>query len=157
MVLIAPNRPDGIAALEQLLTTENLTRWISQCRRRETFVLMPKFKLSTKYFLNQTLAAMGMPRAFDMGAADFSGMSSSTDPGDALYLSQAIHQTFLEVNEKGTEAAAATGATMALRAIPRKPLVPRFAADRPFIFLIRDVESGHVLFMGRMMNPESAE
>ena len=155
MVLIAPNRAEGMASLEEKMTAQNVSKWIAQCQLRKTDVLMPKFNMSTKYFLRPTLEAMGMPSAFDTRTANFQGMTDSADPEKQLYLSAAVHQTFLEVNEKGTEAVAATGAAVAKMAIRRDPFIPKFAADRPFIFLIRDTHSGHILFMGRMMKPES--
>jgi len=90
-----------------------------------------------------------MPDAFDRDLADFSGMTTGRD----LYISAVIHQAFVSVDESGTEAAAATAVVMALRSasIPREP--PEVVVDRPFLFLIRDIESGTILFMGRVLNP----
>jgi serpin B len=121
--------------------------------QRETHVFMPKFKMETNYDGlggdNGTLAAMGMPTAFG-GAADFSGMSSNKQ----LFISTVLHKAFINVNEEGTEAAAITGYAMPEASIRRKiPFIPTFRADRPFIYLIRDQESGTVLFLGRMLNP----
>jgi serine protease inhibitor len=103
---------------------------------------------------------MGMERAFkdptQPGGADFGGMSASTDPRQQLFLSKVLHKTFLEVNEKGTEAAAAT----AVMAPPSErppvrmvPFTPTFRADRPFVFLIRHRQTGSILFLGRVTNP----
>ncbi len=94
---------------------------------------------------------MGMQDAFSMADADFSGMTGERD----LYISDVIHQAFVAVDESGTEAAAATAVVMSLRsaAIPREP--PAVVVDRPFIFVIRDIETGSILFMGRVMNPAS--
>jgi len=153
MVVLAPNQANGIASLEKLLSADKLTKWISQCNSRKADILLPKFKLETKYFMNQSLAGMGMSQAFDAETANFTGMTDSSDPNESLSLSRIIHQTFLEVNEKGTEAVAATGGAVAQKAILREPFIPKFAADRPFIFIIRHVETGHILFMGRIMNP----
>jgi serpin B len=88
---------------------------------------------------------MGMPTAFT-GDADFSGMTGTRE----LYIDLVIHQAFIEVNEQGTEAAAATGVSMRLTAAPAGEV---FRADRPFVFLIRDVETGLVMFMGRVSDP----
>lgn len=109
----------------------------------------PKFTMETKYFLPSTLSAMGMPTAFT-SAADFSGMDGRRD----LYIDNAIHQVYIQVNEEGTEAAGATGVTMTLASHPasEKP-VPVFRADQPFIFFIQDAEKGNILFTGRVDNP----
>ena len=97
---------------------------------------------------------MGMPNAFDdknnpnyTGDADFSGMTGRTN----LFISHVLHKAFVEVNEEGTEAAAATAVVMSLRGIPEPP--PVFRADHPFIFMIRDNTSGGILFMGKVLNP----
>ena len=91
---------------------------------------------------------MGMPTAFS-GAADFSGMTGSPD----LFIDEVIHKAFVSVDEAGTEAAAATAVIMKLTATPEEPV--NVAIDHPFIFLIRDIETGTILFVGRIMNPES--
>jgi serpin B len=111
-------------------------------------VYIPKFKLSSGFSLGRTLSAMGMPDAFQEGVADFSGMESSRD----LRISAVIHKAFVEVNEEGTEAAAATAVVMKGRGISFAP-TPTFRADHPFIFLIRDNRSGSILFLGRMVDP----
>jgi serpin B len=110
---------------------------------------LPKFNFSTELMLAETLEAMGMPEAFDGQRADFSGMY---DPGQTsegnLYLSHVIHKAFVAVDEKGTEAAAATGVVAGIVSMPEELLV-----DRPFIFLIRDQHTGAILFVGRVMDP----
>ena len=111
-------------------------------------VSLPKFTLETKYTLRQILAEMGMPTAF--GDADFSGMDGTRK----LYIQEIIHQAYVEVNEEGTEAAAATAVVMwGKGAVPAESPVPVFRADHPFIFLIQDNTSGNILFMGRVENP----
>ena len=92
---------------------------------------------------------MGMRDAFDQTKANFAGM----DGTNLLYISAAIHQAVVEVNEEGTEAAATTGIVMGLKAMPAQPTT--FRADHPFIFLIRDNRSGSILFMGRVIDPTS--
>jgi len=161
MVVIAPNAADGLGAIEEKLSDENLSAWICKLQKRKTHVLLPKFKLETDYQMGETLKAMGMKRAFvDPGAspkgADFSGMSASEAPEDQLFIGKVIHKAFVEVNEKGTEAAAATAVMMVgATAMPMDvPFTPTFKADRPFIFLIRDTKTGAVLFVGRMTNPK---
>jgi len=109
-----------------------------------------------------TLQKMGMVRAFNdtrnpKTGAQFQGMTTSTDPMKQLYITGVFHKAFVEVNEKGTEAAAATGVSMASpTSIPRDVLfTPEFKADRPFIYLIREKSTGSVLFLGRMTQPNN--
>jgi len=109
---------------------------------------MPKFKLETNYDLKPPFQKMGMKDAFG-GAADFSGMGWLK--GD-LWISQIKHKAFVEVNEEGTEAAAATAVEMATKSIPYYPV---FRADHPFLFIIQDNQSSAILFMGRMVNPDN--
>jgi serpin B len=148
MVVLLPKEPDGIGELEKALTAENVSKWLSGVRRQEVIVAVPKFKMTHKFSLGAVLQAMGMTEAFSK-QADFSGMTGRRD----LFISAVVHQAYVDVNEEGTEAAAATGVTMKLTAIaPGK--VPVFRADHPFLFLIRDIRSGSILFLGRMMNPK---
>ena len=107
---------------------------------------LPKFKLSSQLDLKPTLEAMGMPTAFG-NSADFSGIDGTRN----LFFSAVVHQAVVEVNEQGTEAAAATAGVMPLGAAPKPP--PIFRADHPFIFLIREKQTGSVLFLGRMADP----
>jgi serpin B len=106
---------------------------------------MPKFEFDSEFSLKDTLAGMGMPAAFS-AAADFSGMTGTRD----LYISKVLHKAFVSVDEAGTEAAAATAVTM--EEAPPEPLV-EVTIDRSFIFLIRDIETGAILFVGRVLNP----
>jgi len=146
--------------IEAKLGTAHLDEWIGKLQKRKTNLLLPKFKLDTDYKMGDTLKAMGMVRAFtdplQPNGADFSGMCASKNPMDRLYIAKVLHKAFVEVNEKGTEAAAATAVMLAAgRSAPRSvPFVPTFKADRPFLFLIRDIQTGSILFMGRMMNPK---
>ena len=110
---------------------------------------MPKFKFETKYFMKRTLMDMGMPKAFTWPGANFSGM----DGTDLLYIDEVIHQAFVEVNEEGTEAAAATVVIMKAGSVGPPSPIPVFRADHPFIFLIQERESGSILFMGRVVDP----
>jgi serpin B len=149
MVILLPKAADGIRQLEQGLTAENLAKWLDDLREREVFVSIPKFKMTSKFSLQTLLAQMGMAQAFT-GAADFSGMTGRRD----LFISAVIHQAYVDVNEEGTEAAAATGVVMRLTSMgPNR--TPVFKADHPFIFMIRDNASGSILFLGRVMNPQT--
>jgi serpin B len=147
MVILLPKAADGISQLEQGLTAENLAKWLDDLREREVFVSIPKFKMTSKFSLQTLLAQMGMAQAFT-GAADFSGMTGRRD----LFISAVIHQAYVDVNEEGTEAAAATGVVMRLTStMPDR--TPVFQADHPFLFLIRDNTSGSILFLGRVSDP----
>lgn len=160
MVLIVPTEADGLGGVEKKLTVANLTAWIAKLAKRKVNVFLPKFRLETDYKMAKTLKAMGMVRAFiapGPGGADFTGMCASSDPGKRLYISKVLHKAFVEVNEKGTEAAAATAVIMTRKGgvPPVRPFTPTFKADRPFVFLIRDGKTGSILFLGRMTNPQA--
>ena len=159
MVLIAPNSAAGLSAVEKQLSSRALDGWVKNMRKRKVHVFMPRFRSETSYKLNETLKAMGMPSAFKdprfKGGAKFGGMTTSTDPMEQLYIAWVQHKAFVDVNEEGTEAAAATGVAMAVpTSMPMdRPFTPTFRADRPFFYCIRDVETGCVLFAGRMAKP----
>jgi serpin B len=151
MVIFLPREIDGLSALEQSVTPAGMKQWLGQLRPVPKVILtLPAFRMTRQFGLGGTLAAMGMPTAFGAGA-DFSGMTGERD----LFISAVIHKAFIDVNEEGTEAAAATAVTMtramAVRVAPPPP--PVFRADHPFIFVIRDNRSGAVLFMGRLTDP----
>jgi len=148
MVVLLPKKMDGIKGLEQNLTAESLAKWLSNLRRREVIVSVPKFKMTSRFSLAQVLQSMGMTDAFTE-RADFSGMTGNRD----LFISAVIHQAYVDVNEEGTEAAAATGAVMRVTSIG-PDTTPVFRADHPFLFLIRDKATGSILFLGRVMNPQ---
>jgi len=149
MIILLPNQRDGLMQLENTLTVERLEQWMQRLRLQQVKVSLPKFKLNTYFQLSQTLKNMGMRDAFEE-KADFSGFYDSKK--NDLFLKDVIHQAFVEVNEEGTEAAAATAVFAATRGMP--PKVPTFIADHPFIFLIRHNPSNSILFMGRMVNDE---
>jgi serpin B len=118
---------------------------------RKVAVTFPKFRVEKKYMMAGDLAKMGMPSAFNPRAADFSGMDGSRD----LMISAVVHQTFVDVTEAGTEAAAATAAVIGVKAVLSEPKeeIKEFKADHPFIFLIQERTSGAILFLGRMSDP----
>ncbi len=147
MIALLPRKVDGIAQLEADLSVENLNMWIGHLRKGEVSVFLPKFKMTSQFRLSETLASMGMPDAFG-GNADFSGIDGTKD----LFFSAVIHKAFVDVNEEGTEAAAATAAVISLTSAPSTP-PPTFRADHPFVFLIHDIHSGAILFLGRIVNP----
>jgi serpin B len=149
MFVFLPAKQDALPALEKQLSAEQLSQWLSKVRKQEVAVYMPKFTMETEFALKPTLTAMGMPTAFASGEADFTGLSDSPE-ARRLYLSAVQHKAFVEVNEKGTEAA---GATAVIPKTEDDSSYPFFVATRPFVFLIRDNKTGTILFMGRMTDP----
>ncbi|MFA7694655.1 MAG: serpin family protein [Methanoregula sp.] len=148
MVILLP-RGDNLSAAVPYLDPANLSALEQSASSRRVMMYIPKFKIETQYSLPETLAAMGMPTAFS-GNADFSGMDGTKD----LYISDVVHKAYIEVNEEGTEAAAATGVVMwAKGVVATETPVPVFRADHPFIFLIQDNDTGTILFTGRITNP----
>jgi len=151
MTVILPKKTDSLAEVEKELTGDKLVEEIKALRYEKlVHVTLPKFKTEKAFTLNKPLQALGMKTAFD--GADFSGMHNGREQLD---ISAVIHKAFVDVNEEGTEAAAATGVVVATpSAIQRPPMPKYFKADHPFLFLIRDQKTGSVLFMGRLENPK---
>jgi len=145
MVILLPTSGQ-FADFESSMNYEMAARIISDIKSQQVSLTMPKFEFESEFSLSKTLAAMGMPVAFSMNA-DFSGMTGNRD----LYIDDVLHKAFVSVDEAGTEAAAATAVMMRLTAMPGIPVV--VTIDRPFIFLIRDIETGAILFIGRVSNP----
>ena len=143
MIFILPRKKDGLADVEK--TAADLPKWLGGLHAAIVMVTLPRFKMTREYKLARTLSEMGMPSAFS--GADFSGISDG-----ALVISEVVHKAFVEVNEEGAEAAAATGVVMKTPG----PVMhnPVFRADHPFLFLIRDNGSGAILFLGRVANPQ---
>ncbi|HZZ26580.1 MAG TPA: serpin family protein [Pirellulales bacterium] len=148
LVALLPKSTDGLAGLEKQLTSDNLKKWTSGLQERPINIWLPKFKLSTQLELGEVLSKLGMPLAFS-AEADFSGMDGKHD----LFISAVVHKAYVDVNEEGTEAAAATGVVMRALAMPPPPL--HFRADHPFVFLIRENATGSILFLGRVTDPRS--
>ena len=150
MLALLPGTVDGLGNLETELTVKNLTAWTTGLRSRKVNAFLPKFKVTSEISLAKTLEALGMSDAFNYPQADFSGMDGRKD----LFISAVEHQAFAEVNEEGTEAAAATAVMIGVGAAPLSPQpIPVFRADHPFLFLIRDNRNGSVLFLGRVTDP----
>ena len=154
-VVLLPDRPDGLPALERRLTPE-LLRSAGGAERGLVRLYLPKLKMQPPVFrLGKALRALGMGSAFDdpAGSADFRRMVS-LPAAQPLAISEVVHQTFLELDEKGTEAAAATAVMMAPSSAvmePPKPIEVR--VDRPFLFAIQERGSGACLFLGRVVDP----
>ena len=153
MVVFLPAKADGLADFEKTLTAAKLTEWLGKLRPvegpRGLKVSLPRFRVKAEFRLNEVLGNLGMSDAFVPYRADFSGISPEANR-DGWYISQAVHQAIVDVNEEGTEAAAATGSSPAIGALP-----PSFRADRPFFFVIRDKRTDSILFMGRVVDPRS--
>jgi serpin B len=150
MVVVLPGKPDGLPAVEAKLSAATLAEWLRGLTTQKVVVTLPRFKLDVRAKPVPALKALGIKQAFT-DAADFGGMSS--DP-HGLMISDVVHKAFVEVNEEGTEAAAATAVVMRPAAAAVKQPEPKvFTADRPFLFLIRDVQHGTVLFAGRLASP----
>jgi len=145
MVILLPEA-GKFEAFEEGLQAQQVSDIISDLQLTEVALMMPQFEFDSEFSLKDTLAEMGMPIAFSSGA-DFSGMTGDPE----LFISDVVHKAFVAVDEAGTEAAAATAVIMDLTAVPEPPV--EVTLDRPFIFLIRDIDTGAVLFVGRVMNP----
>jgi serpin B len=152
MVVLLPKETDGLGALEQQFTAAAAQEWVEKLEPVQRVILtLPRFTMTQQFELSGTLAAMGMPQAFS-GAADFSGMTGKPE----FQIAAAIHKAFVDVNEEGTEAAAATSTVMmatAMRAPMPEPPPVVFRADHPFLFMIRDTQTGGILFLGRVEDP----
>ena len=139
--------PDNLAKFETSLDGGALATIAGALTTHEVELKMPKFGIETRAGLADALAALGMPDAFDPFKADFSGMTTQ----EQLYIAKVIHQANIDVDENGTTAAAATAITMRASALPVDQVT--FHVDRPFLFLVRDVPTGAILFMGRVTEP----
>lgn len=143
MDILLPDDPNGLSALESKLTSAQLEQMVPK-GESEVALSLPRFKITPPAVdLTKPLAALGLKRAFDPREADFSGMDAHRD----LFVGAAFHKAFVEVNEQGTEAAAAT----ALAANPSVP--PQMTVDHPFLFVLRDLTSKSILFLGRVADP----
>jgi len=145
MVILLPEA-DQFQAFEEGLQSQQVCDIMSDLQSTGVTLTMPQFEFDSEFSLKDTLAGMGMPIAFS-GAADFSGMTGTLD----LQITEVLHKAFVSVDEAGTEATAATAVIVGESAMPGQPV--EVILDHPFIFLIRDIETGAILFVGRVMNP----
>ncbi len=145
MVILLPDEGE-FEAFEGSLDVELADSIINDVEYRQVALTMPKFEFESEFSLAEALSAMGMPIAFS-GSADFSGMTGTLE----LTIADVLHKAFVSVDEAGTEAAAATAVIMELTSMPEEPA--QVTVDSPFIFLIRDIQTGSILFVGRIMNP----
>jgi serpin B len=145
MLVLLP-KENSLEKLEKELSLENLNKWRDMLQSKEVVVYFPKLKIVRKYAMVDDLKKMGMPSAFDPSKADLSGLTGKKD----LFVTAVYHQAYVDINEEGTEAAAATGIVVGRTAVEKRII---FRADHPFIFLIQDRRNGNILFMGRVYNP----
>lgn len=154
MLVVLPDDVDGLGVLESSLTAERLGGLVQSLAPQRVSVSLPKFEINpaAALSLGDLLKAMGMAVAFDRQKADFTGIANPPDPADRLFIGGVFHKAFVKVDEKGTEAAAATAVVM-LRAQGMPMRATEFKADHPFLFFLRDDASGLILFMGRVAEP----
>ncbi len=146
MVIVLPEAgkfEDFEASLEATLVDAIL----QELERRTVNLVMPKFEFDSSFELAETLARMGMPDAFSDEAADLSGMDGTRN----LFIKEVVHKAYVSVDEAGTEAAAATAVIVAEMAAPMEPV--EMVVDHPFVFMIRDIETRAILFVGRVVDP----
>ncbi len=148
MVVFLPQKKDGLPDLESNLTPKTLEEWTSNLNQQQVNVLFPKFTTTQNIDLKKILRDLGMIDAFTKNA-DFSGM----EPKKELYITDALHKAFIDVDEVGTEAAAATAVSVGVTAIQPPKVVAEFRADHPFFYLIQDNQTRSILFMGRLTRP----
>ncbi|RLE37994.1 serpin family protein [Candidatus Woesearchaeota archaeon] len=145
MLIILP-KENNLEKIEESITPEKLSEWKNILKKQRVDIFIPKFKFETKYFMVDTLKKMGMVSAFNAPPADFSGMDGTKN----LKIQNVIHQAFVEVNEEGTEIAAATAVIVGRESVQ---ITPVFRADHPFIFIIQQKDTGNILFLGRVSDP----
>jgi len=152
MLVLLPDKVDGLASLEKFLTAEKLASWVEKIKAVRVALSLPKFKNTSEFMLNDPLIALGMKKAFTDVQADFTGIANV--PGEPIYIDLVIHKAFVDVNEEGTEAAAATAVMGKLGGMAMPPANPvPFVADHPFVYIIRANRTGDILFLGRLTDP----
>jgi serpin B len=151
MLVMLPREREGLAALESKLSADMFKDVTGKLHGQKVRLSLPKFKSESAFKLKPTLEAMGMTDAFSADKADFSRMTEQ----DRLCIQAVVHKAIIEVNEEGTEAAAATGVGMALAAAPIADEPKIMNCDHPFLYFIRDTKTGTVLFMGRLTDPKA--
>lgn len=152
MLIILPHGRDGIADLEERISTGAIERWRSELRPEVVSVTMPKISIKNEYDLIPPLRTLGVTNVFDRSSSDLAGMGHTGS--ERLYVSKATHNTYLDVNEAGTEAGATTTIVTTIKSAIAEP-TQRFVADHPFMILIQDDNSGMIFFMGRITDPTS--
>ena len=149
MMIFLPDEVDGLPELVKKLNAAQLNKGSTMLSNTKLQVSIAKFTADSKFRLNHVLGKLGVSSVFSSQDADLSGVTGNKD----LYITEAIHQAFVDVNEQGTEAAAATAVLFAPTCIMLPP--PHFLADHPFLFFIQHAQSGAILFAGKMAKPEN--
>lgn len=147
MLILLPNNGKSVNDVIEELDTESYNEWLLNLQESNVEVSIPKFKFKYEKKLNDLLKSMGLSVAFDPDNADFSNISEALE----LYISKVKHKTFIEVNEKGTEAAAVT--VVSINTTSADPTYPKFIANKPFLFVIREKYTNSILFMGKVEDP----
>jgi serpin B len=147
MIILLPEQ-GGLEDLEGNLDAAELASIVQSLDYQQVALTMPRFEFDAEFSLKDALSALGMAQAFS-DAADFSGMTGNRE----LFISEVVHKAFVSVDEAGTEAAAATAVMMKLGAAPAEPI--QVTLDHPFLFLVRDVQTGTILFLGRVVDPSA--
>jgi serine protease inhibitor len=150
MLVFLPAKDSSLSKFHEILTDANWEKWMTQYEKSEGTIGLPRFRIEYETNLNDSLKALGMRQAFDPGQADFEAMITSSQ---RAYLSQVKHKAFVEVNEEGTEAAAATSGEIRIVSMPLPGKTFQMIVDRPFFFAIRDSSTGAVLFLGSVNDP----
>lgn len=148
LTILLPHENTDFSSLEESLNFDNWQVWNGKMLSRRVQLMLPRFKVEDRLNLNQTLIELGMVQAFN-NQADFSGITGNK----TLMISEAIHKTFIQVDEKGTEAAAATGISMNLKSVFNSEEPYYFTADHPFIYIIHDKNTRAILFIGKLTTP----
>jgi serpin B len=156
MTLVLPDQVDGLDAIEARLSAAGFDTWLERLTIEKVETALPRFELHTvrSLLFDDALKALGMPRAFDVRDADFSGIATPPAPPDRVYLAEVFHKAFITIDEGGTEATAAPPVLVDRPSalLPNQPTV-EFGALHPFLFFVRDVRSGMILLMGRVADP----
>lgn len=153
LYLFLPDEGIGPEAFFQSVTAERWQSWLGRFTEREGTVTLPRARLEYKAELTRTMQALGMEAAFDDSRADFSGLFAESD--ERLYIASILHKTYLDMHEKGTEAAAVTAVEVRVTSAPAPGTTFSLVADRPYLIAIRDDQSGAILFLGAVMDPAS--
>jgi serpin B len=150
MIIALPRGKNGLAQVERTMNDKTIASWVNALKMTRVKLTLPRFTMTSSYKLRTILESMGIRSAFDWRTADFSGIDGTRE----LSLDQVLHKAFVAVDERGTEAAAATALGMRIGGLAPPPTPPvEFRADHPFVFIVQDVNAGSVLFMGRVVEP----
>ena len=154
MIVMKPKDSNNSQDIIDELTPDNWKNWNDGFKTENRVVItMPRFKFAFEMPLNEILKSMGMPKAFIPQVADFSNISD-----EDLFISSVLHKSFIDVNETGTEAAAVTAIVMSTTSIdPNEQAKIYFTVDKPFVFAITEKDTGAILFIGEVQNPEYEE